>query len=676
MKKLNKEKIEQELTLANEQISLAQDNVTINSIAEKLVTSLLDAEFSSLWYYDETKMILQRERGGNALRELSLEEKRGVIYKCFMSKKAAIHNYIASDKDYVASIDNPDNIKIKSKILFPLLDGDRLVGIVTAYSSIRKIKKFSKNDLEILDVLTPFLIEIIYKMHKCDDMTCACNNPHNQKHITNKIVQKFQETSSKQEEQESADKTLSVMANFIHDIRTPANTLQGFLELLESQINDKRLQEYITNAKNSALFINELTTSMLDRISLQHEQKSSQKSVIDTVSFFASVAEMFVSNMYAKKIAFNVFIDPLLPKSIITDALKLKRVLVNLIGNAYKFTPATKSIEFIVEYNKEQKSASIYVKDKGIGIPKESQSKIFQAFKQAEETTALEYGGTGLGLVICSEYVQELGGKLSLESEVDVGTSFFFDLPLEIKESEATLPPLPLKDKKINILSSTKNAFSLSNIVRYLVQFGIKKENIRAVEPLEALQEPIQNLICYQHKIDKETEELLLGIDKAVIVEEELFSINSEDLPQNCERFFEYRYFADKLYAFIDEEMMPKVLIVDDDKTSVSLLKHTLESEYCDIDIATNGKMALEMIIDSHRKNNPYTVVYIDNNMPVMNGIEVMKRTREFEKDNNLKPLYAVSTSGDYLDTKKVDCFDEYIGKPFRVDDIRKVLHH
>ena len=672
MKKLNREKIEQELTLVNEKISLAQDNVTINTIAEELVTSLLDAEFSSLWYYDETKMILLRERDNTALREISLDEKQGIIYKCFMSKKPGIYNYLASDKDYVASIDNPDDIKIKSKILLPLMDGDRLVGIVTAYSSIKKIKKFTKNDLEILEALKPFLISILYKMHEGKEISLE----ESKQSVAKQTLKNLQDVEEMQQKKESADETLAVMANFIHDIRTPANTLQGFLELLESQINDKRLQEYITNAKNSALFIGELTTSMLDRISLHHEQKKSEVSEVDTVSFFASVAEMFVSNMYAKKIAFNVYIDPLLPKSIECDALKLKRVLMNLIGNAYKFTPAGKSVEFIVRYKEENKSASIYIKDSGIGIPKEKQSEIFEAFKQADDTTALNYGGTGLGLSICSEYVRELGGELSLESEVDKGTLFSFTLPLSIKDSEATLPPLNLKDKKITILSSVDNAFSLLNIVRYLTRMGIDKANINAVRSLNPFNDPVENLICYQHKIDKETEELLMRVNKAVIVEEELFSINSEDLPPNCDRFFEYRYFGDKLYAFIDEEAMPKVLIVDDDKTSVSLLKHTLESEYCDIEIATNGKMALEMIIDSHKKQRPYSVVYIDNNMPVMNGIEVMQKTREFERDNNLKPLYAVSTSGDYLDTKKVNVFDEYIGKPFRVDEIRKVLHH
>jgi CheY-like chemotaxis protein/nitrogen-specific signal transduction histidine kinase len=676
LKKLNREKLQQALALVSKEISVAQDNVTLNNIAEELVTSLLDAEFSSLWYYDETKMILLRERDNGDVRELSLEEKKGIIYKCFMSKKAGIYNYLASDKDYVAAIDNPDNIKIKSKILLPLLDGQKLVGIVTAYSSIKKIKKFTKYDMEVLEVLTPVLIDILYKMHKCSDASCACNKSDSPNKITKQTLQNFQEVEALHQKEESADETLGVMANFIHDIRTPANTLQGFLELLELQINDKRLQEYITNAKNSAFFINELTTSMLDRISLHHEQKKQELSSVDTVAFFASIAEMFVSNMYTKKIAFNIYIDPLLPKSIKCDELKLKRVLINLIGNAYKFTPSHKEIEFSVVYNKKAQSVSISVKDRGIGIPKEKQSEIFEAFKQAEDTTALNFGGTGLGLTICSEYVRELGGELFLESEVDKGTSFSFALPLDITQKEPTLPPLALQKQKIIILCSKENEFSTNNIVRYLKRMGIEEKNIERLDSLEDNGENIENLICYQHKIDKETEDILMKLPKALIVEEELFSINSEDLPQSCDLFFEYRYFGDKLYAFIDEEEMPKVLIVDDDKTSVSLLKHTLESEYCDIDIATNGKMALEMIIDSHKRQKPYTVVYIDNNMPVMTGIEVMQKTREFERDNNLIPLYAVSTSGDYVDTRKVNVFNEYIGKPFRVDDIRRVLHH
>jgi nitrogen-specific signal transduction histidine kinase/ActR/RegA family two-component response regulator/putative methionine-R-sulfoxide reductase with GAF domain len=675
LKKLNKQKLQERLSLVSREMGLASDNIAINSIIEELVTSLLDAEFSSLWYYDEKRMILLRERSEGNLRELSLEEKKGIIYKCFMTKKAGIYNYLASEKDYIASIDNPDNIKIKSKIILPLIDGDRFVGLVTAYTSIKKIKKFTQNDLELLEAIAPFLISVLYKMHSCSDSSCACHDA-SQEHFEKETFQNIQEVEERHAKEEKPDKTLGVVANFVHDIRTPANTLQGFLELLELQIDDKRLKEYIVNAKKSALFINELTTSMLDRISLHHEQKKVAMKEIDTVKFFASVAEMFVSNMYAKNIAFNIYIDPFLPKIIKIDELKLKRVLINLLGNAYKFTPTGKSIEFIARYNSQEKSVSIYVRDKGIGIPKEKQEEIFEAFKQAEDKTALEYGGTGLGLAICSEYVRELGGKLELESEEERGATFYFTLPLEVVQSEPTLPQLKNKSAKIAVLMSPNNSFSLLNIVRYFTRFGLQKENVIAVSSASAIPKDVDNLIVYQQKIDTEVEMLVPHMQRVLFVEEELFCIDTDDLEENTTLISEYGYYAEALYSFINHKSIPKVLIVDDDKTSIVLLEHILESEYCEVDVATNGKEALEMIIDSHKKADPYAVLYIDNNMPVMSGSEVITKVREFEKDNNLSPIYAVSTSGDIVDIKKVEGFDEYVGKPFRVDEIRKVLYH
>jgi len=674
LKKRNKEKLQEELRLVSDKISLAKNNIEINSIVEELITSMLQAEFASLWFYDESQMLLLREREESALRELSLESKSGILYKCFMTKEAGIYNYLASEKDYDAAVDNPDNIKIKSKIILPLIDNERFVGIVTAYSSIKDKKKFTQEDLECLEVLSPYLINIIYKMHSSKSNFSSYANT--QQGVEEQTLQNFQTIQALHKETNSADEMLQVVGNFVHDIRTPANTLQGFLELLEAQIVDKRLKEYIINAKNSALFINELTSSMLESISLHHEKRKSRDEEIDTMKFFASIADMFVSNMYAKKIAFNIYIDPLLPKVIKSDVLKLKRVLMNLIGNAYKFTPAGKSIEFIVKYNAKEKSASFYVRDKGIGIPKEKQSEIFEAFKQAEETTSFQYGGSGLGLSICSDYIRELGGELKLDSEVEKGSIFYFTLPLSIKRAEPTFPPLIAKNQKVTVLISPKNSFSLLNIVRYLTRMGLKKENIVAVSSPSAIPKDTQKLILYQHKIDQETQRVMDSMQKVLVVEEKLFSINSDELTQNYTLIFEYAFYAEKLYSFIDTQNVPRVLIVDDDKTSITLLEHILEGEYCEVDVASNGKIALEMIIDSHKQLKPYAVVYIDNNMPIMNGVEVIERVREFEKDNNLSPIYAVSTSGDLVDMKKVSAFNEHVGKPFRVDEIRKVLYH
>ena len=659
----------------SKKIDLANSNIEINERIENLLTSLLDAEFASLWFYNEKDMILLRERGDSTKRVLSLDEKRGIIYKCFMTQEAKIYNYLASDKDYIAAIDNPDNIKIKSKIIVPLVSTEGLVGIVTVYSSIKKAKKFTKEDMQKLQALSPYLIEIINTMHPCNDQNCSCNK-REPKEAENMALQEMQRVEASRRETKEEKAIDSSMANFIHDIRTPANTLQGFLELLESQITDKRLKEYLLNAKESAYFINELTTEMLDRISLQREQNSSQVKEIESVKFFANIAEMFVSNMYEKNIDFNVYIDPLLPKSIEIDELKLKRVVMNLIGNAYKFTPYGKSIEFVVKYNKESKSAMIYVKDKGIGIAKEKQKQIFEAFKQAEESTSLSYGGTGLGLSICAGYVAEFGATLEVESELDKGSKFFFTLPLKIIDETASFEAIENKDVKITVLMSPRNSATFLNIAHYLVRMSVNKNNIVAISSVSEIPKDTTHLVVYQHKFDDTLQNHITKNTKVLLVEEELFSINNDELGENCDVISQYGYYAEKVYKFINSKKIPRVLIVDDDKTSVLLLERILESEYCEVEVAKNGKVALEMIIDSHKKGSPYAVIYIDNNMPLMSGLEVMRHVREFERDNRLNPIYAVSTSGDMLDLKSEgQDFNEYVGKPFRVAEIRKILY-
>ena len=675
MKKLNSKTLQSALADVSKKIDLANSNIEINEQIESFLISLLDAEFASLWFYNEKDMTLLREREVT-VRTLSLEEKRGIIYKCFMTQEAKIYNYLASDKDYIAAIDNPDNIKIKSKIIVPLVSDERLVGIVTVYSSVKKAKKFIKEDMQKLQALSPYLIDIINKMHPCDDKNCSCNK-REPKEAENMALQEIQRVEASRRETREEKAIDSSMANFIHDIRTPANTLQGFLELLESQITDKRLKEYLLNAKESASFINELTTEMLERISLQREEKSSQLKEIKSAKFFANIAEMFVSNMYEKKLDFNVYIDPQLPKTIEVDELKLKRIVMNLIGNAYKFTPYGKSVEFAVKYNKESKSATIYVKDKGIGIAKEKQKQIFEAFKQAEESTSLSYGGTGLGLSICAGYVAEFGATLELESELDKGSKFFFTLPVKAIDETPSFEAVENKDIKIAVLMSPKNSFSFLNIAHYFVRMGTNKNNVAAISSVSEISKDVTHLVVYQHKFDNTIQSHIAKNTKVLIVEEELFSVNDDELGENCEVTSQYGYYAERLYTFINSKKVPKVLIVDDDKTSILLLERILESEYCEVEVAQNGKIALEMIIDSHKKGSPYTVIYIDNNMPLMSGLEVMRHVREFERDNRLSPIYAVSTSGDMLDLKSEgEDFNEYVGKPFRVAEIRKILYH
>ena len=121
MPKIDVKLLEDKLHIVTKEIDVTNNNIEINTIVENLVISLMDAEFSSLWFYDEENVQLIRERDAGVI-EISINEKQGLLYKCFMTKEPGIYNYHTSEKDYVASVDNPDNIKMKSKIMLPLIN--------------------------------------------------------------------------------------------------------------------------------------------------------------------------------------------------------------------------------------------------------------------------------------------------------------------------------------------------------------------------------------------------------------------------------------------------------------------------------------------------------------------------------------------------------------------------
>ncbi len=671
--------LENQLRESTKKIDLASSNIDINAIIENLVITLMDAEFSSIWFYDEENAQLLRERA-TGVREISINEKQGVLYKCFMTKEHGTYNYLTSEKDYVASVDNPDEIKMKSKIILPLVNNDRLIGILTAYTSVKKIKFFTEDDLELLKAIAPYIIDTICKMHpqaKTELKAENCRRKQHSKRAEFEVVNKVKEIQEAREEVETSDETLAFMSNTIHDIRTPANTLFGFLDLLEEQVNDPRLKQYLLNAKESAGFINDLTTSILDRISSQREREESTKEQVDSIKFFSSVAEMFSSNMYSKKLSYNVFIDPLMPKEIITEPLKLKRIIMNLINNAYKFTASSNSVEFSVKYSKKEKQLTISVKDTGIGIAKEKQEDIFEAFKQADDTTVLNYGGTGLGLAISSGYVKDLGGLFRLESETDKGSEFSFDIHVDSVNDTISFKPIQNKEIKIAILMDAKNKFSANNIARHLTRIGIDKSQIVVITSPSDYKNDITHIIAFQNKTNASVvADSVANKIKCLVVEESLFSISKDDYHHSCEIISQYTCCVNELYAFINVEEAPKVLIVDDDKISVSLIKTLLDGEFCKISIAGDGEEALNLLSNAHKSGSPFSLAYLDNQMPKISGLDVIKRFRVYEKEKQLKPIYAVSISGEMLKNEEdAKLFNAFATKPFEKEDIREALY-
>ena len=668
------------LPIAKEEINNLTDNFEINRILEDLVINITDAQFASIWICQFPNLTRYR-RDDTSL--LSMESKDGLMYKCFALNTENIYNHIRSEKGYVEEIDNPDNIKIKSKIIIPLMENSSCIGIVTAYSDISKVKKFTKNDLEIFKAISPFLIESINRMKFNDkvkndktfvDRRSKKNKDNGKRRRKKDSIVNLKIIKEDRDKKNAKDcsNIVEFTSNIVHDIRTPSNGLLGFLDILEEQIEDNRLKEYISNAKKSALLINQLTTSILDTISDERLDKKSKKTVVYSAGFFAKIADIFSANLYKKQIVYDIFIDPLIPKEIEIDEMKLQRVIMNLIGNATKFTPEYGSIKFYVTYVKDNNSINISIKDDGIGIAKDKQQEIFEAFKQAEDNTKDNYGGTGLGLSICASYVKEMGGKLLVSSKLDKGSNFYFDLPLSDK---LEYKPLfrPIKDSSliIYLLLNKDDIVIANNIIRYLKKIGLEECNIKAVNNISKIDTSTEHIIAFESSIDKKLLELSKEKNiNLLIIEKNFLELKAI---KNGKIISPYNYMGCDLYRFISIDRMKKVLIVEDDYISISLLKAILENEYCKIDIANDGLEGLEILEKALEDKKPYDIVYTDENMPKLSGKKMINYYKRLEEKTPFR-IKSISISGSVHNEEELEYFDYFAQKPFTKEEILRLF--
>jgi signal transduction histidine kinase len=682
METIDPKLLQQKLDETGQLIEAAGSRNEINGIVERIIAELVDSEFASLWIFDEKRAVLVRERKDDSLNEISIQEQQGIIARSFLTMSGGIYNYLASEKEYVARFDNPDNIRIKSKLIVPLVDGERFLGLATAYSSVRRIRNFTEDDLKLMEALVPFLTGAIYKIRpelagQESRRVYIDTSLKSKAEVVTERVETLMEENAKEER---PDEVLNFLANTVHDIRTPANSLYGFLELLEERIADPRLLQFVRNAKESAQFINELTTSILDRISLHHGA-SSEPVIVSPIKFFSDLGAVFSANMFDKRIDYSIYLDPSLPSEIRIDAFRLKRVILNLLGNAWKFTPREKSIDFTVEYDAKEKRVRIAVADTGIGIAPERQEKIFEAFRQAEETTALEYGGTGLGLSISAQYVRELGGKLRLESELDRGSRFHFDLPVEVADENSRFPVLAVVPERVEIVMERRHGKIVRNILRYLLRLGVGKDRIRVVSDVQKVDRAATHLLLFGSLATPEALENFRtrGVS-LLVIEEELFALTGETAFEDLPVASAYTVYLPELYEFLTktgEEVhrTRKVLVIDDNRINIELLRAILEEELYHVETALDGEEGLQMLREALEKGDPFSLAFVDRHLPGLEGPELMERFREREGSTGTVSLYAVSITGDPMESEREKrLFDAVMRKPFNRQEVKKIL--
>lgn len=677
MKKNNIKKL---LDDAFEKIRDVDKKTSVNNISENIIKQLINAPYCSIWKVEAKDGILTREKSPRFVNEISIEDSKGLFAKAILTKKAYIYKNVSTEKEFFAHIDNHDNIKIKSLLLFPLIDNDELIGILSIYTSImHSEKEFSNDDLETLEAMSPFLLNILYKMHFEKDFDRRKRGKTKEKSKDNEdlnvrandAVVELEKIEELRKHRDTPATILNSVSTIASDIKIPAYNTLVFLNLLEDQIEDPRLIKYIKDAKNSVSFIEELSRSLLDRVYTQRDRKSSDIDKVNTIKFISDISDMFSPIMLDKHIDYNIYIDPLLPKEIIVNSFKIKKVLVNLINNAYKYTRKNGLVEFFVISHEEQ--IKFIVKDNGIGITDEKKEKIFKSFKETHHKSKMDNLTSEFGLSASALYIEDCGGELKLKTKLSIGSSFSFLIPLNSETKECCFEPRDSDGKRVYFLADKKDLGVIKNMMKNLLSFGIVQENISIVNKIDDVGNDCTHIIIFDSKFNSDISKTIKKMDvKSLVVEDRLFQVQSKIYDTDMV-VSKHSYYGNHLYVFVENIKVPRVLVVDDDRISIAIMNHVLGEILCEVDSGSDGKEGLEMLQLAYDEGNAYDIVFLDMRMPFMSGAEVIQAYKKYAKE--LNSIYSISISGDKLDGKKEGTyFSKNIGKPVNKKEVQDIV--
>lgn len=503
------------------------------------------------------------------------------------------------------------------------------------------------------------------------------------------------------------------LANMSHEIRTPMTAIIGFSNLLKRTSMGEIQLSYLNSIISSGNLLIAIINDILDVSKIE-----AGKIVLEQVDFnlhylLNDVFRMIITRIEDSMIDTYIDISKDVPVFLRGDPTRLKQVLINLLGNATKFT-AKGSIGVIVSLEKnidhdKDIALQFIVRDTGIGMSKEETQSIFDAFSQADSSITREYGGTGLGLTICKSMIEIMGGRISVKSDKTKGSDFIFSIPLALAQDENKLREEDQLEflKGVNVMIIDDNIVS-GRIHKKLCEsmgmtvISMEESSLSALDALEkfneegnlpqiiltdllmdgmdgyALTREIRNLdFCDGVKIvavtvvPKIKNEQDVGEDfDGYLLKPVTFSDLSKllirlvkNLPANHDDFIEIE---DDFSLFKGI----KVLVVDDSSTNQLLMDACLKEFGCQGDFANHGKEAIDIL----KENLDYDMIFMDLQMPVLDGIEASKQIRQEISDD----IPIIALTADILKVKdghyKEYQMDDFILKPFDLARLKEVL--
>ena len=519
------------------------------------------------------------------------------------------------------------------------------------------------------------------------------------------------------------------LANMSHELRTPMNAILGMLTLLRKTELTTRQADYAAKSDGAARALLGLLNEILDFSKIEAGKMTLDPHPFAMDQLLRDLSTILSTSVGEKPVEVLFDIDPLLPRQLVGDAMRLQQILLNLASNAIKFTvqgEVVLSIRVIL-CTDEVVTLQFSIRDSGIGITPENQARIFSGFTQAESSTTRKYGGTGLGVAISQRFVSLMGGELELESELGKGSRFYFTvtLPVATQADEAERARMRLRAQgsawRALVIDDNPTA---REVLGHLGQsLGWQVDQVESGEKALALvQERASQGIQYQAifvdwsmpgmdgwqtsqniRALQAQNASAAHLDKAPLIvmvtshEREMLSQRSASDQVLLDGFLVKPFTASMLFdAVIDaragrdhphpsrtvtqtsERRLDgmRLLLVEDNLNNQQIARELLEDEGAVVQIANNGQEALEAIAAAATTSHPaFDVVLMDLQMPVMDGFAATKVIRNDQRQSAL-PIVAMTANA--MASDREACLaagmNEHVGKPFDLNSLVRVL--